>query len=377
MGPHMARVADLVAATQREGFQNVLFVARGDSKLAAAAVGHASCEKRWRQVFLLDSTDPGTIRAIDQKLDLVATLFVFANKSGKRIENQVLLLYFLDRLKAYGNSDPGRCCVAVTEENCYLASHARSYGFLATFLDPPGIKGRYLSLLHFGLLMSALWRFDAADLISRAVAMRDLCRTAVPPERNPALTLGALLAVSALEGHDKLLLLSTKSLQGSTYRIGQLVGASTCKGGQGLIPICGGLQEPLDIYQRGCVSAILAMRGDDGTEVKEAERQLCQAGAPLVSIELDSPAELAAQLFKWELATALGCALLNVNPFNETDVKTTKERAAEILDGLIATGQLPARTVSSSRERRGTLRGGRNAPPDFHVESIRRVPSLF
>lgn len=52
---------------------------------------------------------------------------------------------------------------------------------------------------------------------------------AVPPERNPALTLGALLAVSALEGHDKLLLLSTKSLQGYTYRIGQLVGASTCK----------------------------------------------------------------------------------------------------------------------------------------------------
>jgi glucose-6-phosphate isomerase len=114
----------------------------------------------------------------------------------------------------------GRCCIAVTEEDSYLASHAKSYGFLATFLDPPGIKGRYSSLLHFGLLVSALWRFDVADLVSRAVAMRDLCRTAVPPERNPALTLGALLAVSALEGHDKLLLLSTKSLQGSTYRIG-------------------------------------------------------------------------------------------------------------------------------------------------------------
>jgi transaldolase / glucose-6-phosphate isomerase len=66
---------------------------------------------------------------------------------------------------------------------------------------------------------------------------------------------------------------------------------------------------------------------------------------PLVSIELDSPAELGAELFMWELATALGCALLNVNPFDEPDVQTTKERAAEILDGLIATGQLPSRTV--------------------------------
>ena len=104
--------------------------------------------------------------------------FCFCEQVGKAHREPCLLLYFLDRLKAYGNSDPGRCCVAVTEENSYLASHARSYGFLATFLDPPGIKGRYSSLLHFGLLMSALWRFDAADLVSRAVAMRDLCRTA-------------------------------------------------------------------------------------------------------------------------------------------------------------------------------------------------------
>ena len=87
------------------------------------------------------------------------------------------------------------------------------------------------------------------------------------------------------------------------------------------------------------------MPGDDDSEVKDAERQLCQAGVPLVSIELDSPAELGAELFKWELATALGCALLNVNPFDEPDVQTTKERAAEILDGLVATGQLPSRTV--------------------------------
>jgi hypothetical protein len=124
---------------------------------------------------------PLAIRAIDEKLDLGATLFVFANKSGKRMENHVLLLYFLDRLKAYGNSDPGRCCIAVTEENSYQASHARSYGFLAKFLDPPGITGRYSWLLHFGLLMSALWRFDPADLVSPAAAICDLCRTAIPP----------------------------------------------------------------------------------------------------------------------------------------------------------------------------------------------------
>ena len=133
VGPYMARVEDLVTATQHGGLQDAVFVAMGGSNLAASAIAHASGEKRWRRVFLLETIDPAAIRAIDQKLDLGVTFFVFANKSGKRIENHALLLYFLDRLKALGRSDPGRCFIAVTEENSYLASHAKSYGFAERF----------------------------------------------------------------------------------------------------------------------------------------------------------------------------------------------------------------------------------------------------
>jgi len=327
MGPYMARVAELVTETQRNGFQDVVFVAMGDSNLAAETVAHASSEKRWRRVFLLDSTDPAAIRAIDEKLDFEVTLFVFANKSGKRIENHALLLYFLERLKAQGSRDPGQCFIAVTEENSYLASNARSYGFRGAFWDPPGIKGRYSSLIHFGLLLSALWRFDPADLVSLAMAMRNLCQQAAPPEANPALMLGAWLAAGAIEGQDRLLHVGTKSLNASTYRIGQLVGASASKGGQGLIPICGGLLKPLEIYEQDCACAILTMRGDDDTEVREAETQLKQAGVPVVSIELNSPAELGAELFRWEVATTLACALLDVNPFdNPTCRRAGSER---------------------------------------------------
>jgi transaldolase / glucose-6-phosphate isomerase len=72
---------------------------------------------------------------------------------------------------------------------------------------------------------------------------------------------------------------------------------------------------------------------------------LKQAGVPVVSIELNSPAELGAELFKWELATALACALLNVNPFDEPDVQGGRERAAEILEELVAKRELPSKTV--------------------------------
>jgi hypothetical protein len=97
--------------------------------------------------------------------------------------------------------------------------------------------------------------------------------------------------------------------------------------------------------RRGCAGAILVMHGDDDPETKEAERYLRKAGAPVVTIEMHSPAELGATLFEWEIATALACALLNVNPLDEPDVHAGKERAAEILDGLIAKGELPSKTV--------------------------------
>jgi glucose-6-phosphate isomerase len=65
--------------------------------------------------------------------------------------------------------------VAVTEEGSYLSELATNYDFLGTFLDPPGIKGRYSSLIHFGLLLSAIWRSDPQELVSRAMATRELC----------------------------------------------------------------------------------------------------------------------------------------------------------------------------------------------------------
>lgn len=126
---------------------------------------------------------------MSDQLELDRTLFVFASKSGKRIETHALLLYFLNRLRMQ-RVEPGRCFVAVTEEDSYLSELARNYDFLGTFLDPPGIKGRYSSLIHFGLLLSAVWRIDPQELVIRAKSMRELCKRA-PGDGNPAAELAA------------------------------------------------------------------------------------------------------------------------------------------------------------------------------------------
>ena len=96
IGPYMMRAAALAATAEREGFRDLVFIAMGDSNLAAETVAHAGSPQRPQRFFLLDSTDPAAIRRVSEQLDLDRTLFVFASKSGKRIETHALLLYFLN-----------------------------------------------------------------------------------------------------------------------------------------------------------------------------------------------------------------------------------------------------------------------------------------
>src|SRR5580698_8473058 len=112
----------------------------GDSTFASETVAQTGSAQRLQRFFLLDSTDTAAIRRVSEQLDLDRTLFVFANKSGKRIETHTLLLYFLNRLRMHKKVEPGRCFVAVTEQDSYLSELARNYDFLGTFLDPRGIK---------------------------------------------------------------------------------------------------------------------------------------------------------------------------------------------------------------------------------------------
>jgi transaldolase/glucose-6-phosphate isomerase len=345
VGPYMARVRELAEATKHERFQDIVFIAMGDCNLAAETLLNTSAEKRYRRLFLLDSTDPSAIRAVDEQLDYQSTLFVVANKTGKRIETHALLLYFLNRLKTQGARDPGACFVAVTEEGSYLSEMAKTYDFLGTFHDPPGIKGRYSSLIHFSLLLSAIWNSEPATLVSRALAMRNACRQSAAVDVNPAPGLAAFLAAAAIEQNDKLLLVGTRSLQSLTHRIGQLVGTSTCKHGRGLLPICNEPPRWLEIYRQGFSAAILKMREDENSEVNDFEMQLRRAGVPTVTIEMGSPEESGAEVFKWEIATALACVPLKVNPFDEPDVLDSRGRVSQTLEALSARHQRPVRTV--------------------------------
>lgn len=348
MGPYIALVVKRAQDIETEGFDDIVFVGMGGSNLAADAILHAPGANLGARLFLLDSTDPDAIQAIEKELNLQRTLFIFASKSGKGVETHALLLYFLERFRAAEVSAPGRHFVAITERNSYLASLANEYRFADIFFDPPGISGRYSALIHFSLFLTVFCAIDPRDLLSRMRAMAEACGPSTPAASNPALSLAAFLAAGEIHGFDRLIFLGTPSVERLSYRIGTLVGTSTGKEDYGIVPIFGELHYHLKMFEKETMVVALTMKGDDRTEIDAKLKELTEASIPALLVELHGPEDMGIELFKWEIATALACSLLHVNPFYDPDIKEGQRTTTQILDQISTRREVPASTARIS-----------------------------
>src|SRR5260370_42601626 len=99
------------------------------------------------------------------------------------------------------------------------------------------------------------------------------------------------------------------------------------------------------MLRQGFFAAILTMAGDEERELRRRDEELRGAGVPMVTIELHGPEELAVELFKWEIATALTCSQLGVDPFHDPDIRESRTRSVQILEQFATKRQSPAPTV--------------------------------
>jgi len=76
----------------------------------------------------------------------------------------------------------------------------------------------------------------------------------------------------------------------------------------------------------------------------EAMDALAQRGQPIVRIDLAESLDLAGELFRWEFATAVAGAVLELNPFDQPDVESAKREARELMADYEREGCLPETT---------------------------------
>lgn len=333
--PGLNRLVECAKAAEQDGLDHFVFVGMGASNLAVAAVLNAPGGNGGKQTYLLDTMDPSALGTLARKCLFERTLFVFSNKSGKRIETHSLLLYFMEKLKQAGVKAPGRQFVALTEEGSYLDTLAKQYRFRNVFCDPPGIFGRFSGLIHFSCCLRAVTQVDEAGLLQSIAGMTEACGPSTKIADNPAVAIAALLASAEQQGITRIVFLTGPELNHFAYRIAQLVGASTSGSGRGLIPIVGQPSYDPQTLRKKCLVVILIMNGQAGIPSAQAQA-LRELNIPLIEVELPSLSDFAAEIFKWEIATALACASLHINCFHRGEIHSNLNSVTEQLKEITA-----------------------------------------
>lgn len=349
------RVSDIEAfasEVREAGFRHVALLGMGGSALGAGAIWHTiGVREGFPQPVLLDSTDPDAVLAASDSVEPASTLFLVSSKSGATLETLLFYDLFESAVSRDSGNDAGRSFAAITDPRTPLAKMARDRGFLKLFTNPPDVGGRFSVLSLFGLVPAALAGVDIAELLSRAADMRWACLSDGPAGENPGACLGAAIASAALDGRDKLTLLTSPSLRGFGLWVEQLVAESTGKDGRGIIPV---VDEPVlstENYGDDRLFIHLRMDGDDNCALDVAARRFEESGHPVVRLNMLDPYDLGAELYRWQFAVAVAGAVLGVNPFDQPDVQRSKEETDAVLEEYANRGALP------EMEPEGSLKG--------------------
>jgi transaldolase / glucose-6-phosphate isomerase len=326
---------EFAAEAHEEGYRHAVLLGMGGSSLAAEVMAFAlGTGTGAMELTVLDTTDPAAIATVEQDLDLAATLFIVASKSGGTTETANLHAYFHDRLCALlGREEAGRHFIAITDPDTSLERQALEQGFRAVFLNPDDIGGRYSALSFFGLVPAALFGADLETLLDRADAMASACAPGRPAAENVALVMGAWLGEAALAGRDKLTILASPAIGNFGSWAEQLVAESTGKEGRGLFPVDVEPPGHVEVYgdDRAFVYVRLAHGAD--TEQDTLVDALEGSGHTVLRLPVEDAQDIAGQFLLWELAVAVAGHVIGIDPFDQPNVQESKDNTGAILAG--------------------------------------------
>jgi glucose-6-phosphate isomerase len=358
MAVHVPHIEAFAASARQDGLTDVYLLGMGGSSLCAEVLRDVPVNRQpGANLTVLDTTDERAVQAVTSNLEPARSLFIVASKSGSTIEVSSLERHFWSVMTAARPNDVGRHFVAVTDPDTALAARANRLGYRHTFINPADIGGRFSALSLFGLVPAALMGLDITALLASGARMADECRR--EDRESPGLALGTFMGTHAAAGRDKLTLLLPPELDPLGVWIEQLVAESTGKNGRGVLPVVG---EPAGLAaEYGPDRAFVVVTSRKGQEA--AATSLEAAGHPVFRIAADS-ADLGAEFFRWEVATAVAGVVLGVNPFDEPNVKDAKQRTQRQLDTFTARGAfdlvppLEKTGALARREHRGAAPSG-------------------
>ncbi|MFL5841421.1 MAG: bifunctional transaldolase/phosoglucose isomerase [Thermoleophilaceae bacterium] len=318
-------LTEFVADCKADGLTDVVLCGMGGSSLAPEVIRRSFPKgEGGLNLHVLDSTDPGAIRAVEQQLDLEKTLFLVSSKSGGTIEPNSQYRYFRSKI------DNGDNFVAITDPGSSLEELGKRDNFRRVFVNDPDIGGRYSALSYFGLVPAALMGVDVKALLDRARIAEENCTEFDSSASNRGLWMGLAFGEAARNGRDKLTYVVDEPIASYGLWAEQLFAESTGKEGKGILPVAG---EPVGAPESyGDDRLFFHLRAPDGPDQLEAIRK---AGHPVITAQFDGPEDLGRLFFFAEFAAAVAGWVLGINPFDQPNVQEAKDATDKVLaEGL-------------------------------------------
>jgi len=321
-----------------EGYEYAFVLGMGGSSLAPEVMSQAIAPVSGKglKLQIIDTTSPDEIAFRLRGIDLKRTLFIVSSKSGGTSETTSAFKYFWAELEKIDPENVGKHFVAITDPNTSLQDLAYRKDFRKVFNARPDVGGRYSVFTHFGLVPAAVMGIDLLKLLGQGNTSDLQSRKNVPYPANPNLMLGLVLGEAAKHGKDKLTFIAEGFSSSLVPWLEQLIAESSGKEGKGILPI---ENEPVLLGQSYPEDRIFVYFKTDGSKAWLAEEQKV-TGHVVITIAIPDPYALAREFYRWEYATAIACAVLQVNAFDQPNVQLSKTIAKEVINSYQKNGKL-------------------------------------
>lgn len=324
-----SQIAVVAQQARCEGLDAVVLIGQGGSTQAPQTITKLHSLEIPDEIPFrtMDSISPVYVNHILGSSDPARTLYIVSSKSGSTLEPTMLARVTWKYVCAHlGKDKAGRRFVAITDPGSELESVARANGWRVVIHGEPNVGGRYSALSVFGLLPMACVGINVEKVLSDAASTERLCASDIP--ENPALQLAVFLYQNYKAGRDKFSLLMPPHSQVFGLWIEQLVAESLGKHGVGILPNvevdAGVLSEP---YEDRCV--VLCNTGND--RAYEHSRTCLHPSIPAIRLDILDSGDIAEHFLVWEYAVAFLGWLMEIDPFDQPDVESTKIATKQIL----------------------------------------------
>jgi glucose-6-phosphate isomerase len=323
----LAHVDDLEAFARQahaDGLTEAVVLGMGGSSLAPEVFRRTFGTREGGLILhVLDSTDADAVRDVEAAIDVSTALFVVSSKSGGTIETLSAFHHFWERTGARAEQ-----FVAVTDPGTSLGVMGRERGFRRVFENDPDIGGRYSALSYFGLVPAALLGADLRALLRSATDLGPALREP-DPAANPGLWLGNVMGELSLAGRDKLTFLVDPPIESFGLWVEQLIAESTGKHGKGILPVADEPAGAPEAYGRDRV--FVHLHEERHPAADDPVARLVEAGQPVLSITVPRATDVGRIMLLFEFATAVAGWVLKINPFDQPNVQSAKDKTKEVL----------------------------------------------